>query len=164
MSTRGEGALQTMPDSLSSSLPMSKELAGWFQEEFVRTTGLSTRWAAERVQGNRRLEQHCIVPFGADGGLRGTFSLHWDAELQRFLASRLGANAGRPEYLGAILRATAGRWASGHALRGTAQVQLQAAVQADGREEAPCLGLSSAALIIDSFVIELVFALESPAD
>lgn len=143
------------------SLPSSRELGGLFQEEFVGATGLAARWAAEKVQGNRRLQQAWCVPFVSESGLQGCFTLNWDAELPRYLSSRLGASAGRPEYLGAILRASAGRWASWQALRVGTPVRLQ---------PSPDGGLPSvleaspwrctAALIIDSFVIELAFVLE----
>jgi hypothetical protein len=157
--------MDSTADISSIGLPASKELASLFQDEFSGSTGMPVRWAAERVQGNRRLERSWRVPFTAEGGSRGSFSLHWDSELERFMASRIGPNAGRPEYMGAILRATAGRWASWHALRAATQVRLEPTPHEDVREETPLtLGRSSAALIIDSFVIELVFALESHRD
>lgn len=146
----------------SLGLPSSRELAGLFQEEFVGATGFPARWAAEKVQGNRRLEHRWLVPFEAESGLRGGFCLHWDAELQRYMAGRLGATAGRPEYLGAILRSAAGRWASWQALKIGTSVRLQptpAETDPSGLEGSPWR--SSAALIVDSFVLELVFALES---
>jgi hypothetical protein len=158
----GKEAMMTAPETGSLGLPGSKELAGLFQEEFVRATGIAARWAAERVQGQRRHEHTWVVPFGDKLGTRGTFSLHWDADLQRFLAGRLGANAARPEYLGVILRATAGRWADWRALRGSPPVRLGPSPQADeSASESGSLGSSSAALIIDRFVLELVFALEA---
>jgi hypothetical protein len=117
------------------------------------------------VQGNRRLQEQWRVPFTAEGGTKGSFTLLWDTELQRYLASRLGPNAGRPEYLGAILRSAAGRWASWQALRASNAVRLEPTPHEDHAAEAPSvLGRSSAALIVDSFVIELVFAFESPRD
>ena len=139
--------------------PNSRELGGLFQEEFVGATGLAARWAAEKVQGNRRLEQVWTVPFLSENGVQGCFSLHWDAELQRYLASRLGPNASRPEYLGAILRAAAGRWASWQALRASVGVRLQPTTEELGADLASSPWRSSAALIVDSFVIELVFVL-----
>lgn len=152
---------ETSLQNATVSLPTSRELGSLFQEEFVGATGMAARWAAEKVQGNRRLQQLWSVPFVAESGVQGTFSLHWDAELQRYLSSRLGASAGRPEYLGAILRAAAGRWASWQALRAGTQVRLQPSP--DGGlsqvlETSPWR--STAALIIDSFVIELAFVLE----
>lgn len=160
----GKVAMQTESESGPSGLPVSKELAGLFQEEFVRATGLAARWAAERVQGNRRLDHSWVVPFADKDGRRGSFSLHWNDELQHFLSGRLGANAGRPEYLGVILRSTAGRWADGQALRGLPPVRLRPSPQGeDSPGEGHSLGRSSAALIIDRFVLELVFLLEAPA-
>lgn len=143
------------------SLPNSRELGSLFQEEFVGATGLAARWAAEKVQGNRRLQQAWCVPFVAENGLQGSFVLNWDAELQRYLGARLGASAGRPEYLGAILRAAAGRWASWQALRAGTPVRLQPSPDGGltgAQETSPWR--STAALIIDSFVIELAFVLE----
>jgi hypothetical protein len=115
------------------------------------------------VQGNRRLEQSWVVPFKAESGVRGRFSLHWNQELQRYLAGRIGATAGRPEYLGAVLRATAGRWASWQTLRAATPVRLQpTGPETAGAEAGVPGGRSSAAMIIDSFVLELVFELEAP--
>jgi hypothetical protein len=142
------------------SLPTSRELGSLFQEEFVGATGLAARWAAEKVQGNRRLQQVWTVPFAAENGVQGCFMVNWDAELQRYLAGRLGNSAGRPEYLGAILRASAGRWASWQALRAGTQVRLQPSPDAGSSsplDSSPWR--STAALIIDSFVIELAFVL-----
>ena len=146
----------------STGLPSSRELAALFQEEFVGATGFPARWAADKVQGNRRLEHIWNVPFEGERGLKGVFSLRWDGELQRYLAGRLGASAGRPEYLGAILRSAAGRWASWQALKAGTSVRLQ---PTPAEEHAISLSQSpwqaSAALIVDSFVLELCFALES---
>lgn len=155
--------LQPQEKSLENAtigLPASRELAALFQEEFVGATGLASRWAAEKVQGNRRLEQVWCVPFKAESGLEGSFSLHWDAELQRYLASRLGPTAGRPEYLGAILRSAAGRWASWQALRASTQVRLQPSPSDDDALVSTSPWRSTAALIIDSFVVELAFTLQ----
>jgi len=153
--------MEKAADSGSVSLLASRELASLFQEEFVAATGLAARWAAERVQGNRRLEHSWKVPFDADGGVQGSFTLYWDAELQRFLAGRLGTSAARPEYLGSVLRSVAGSWASWQSLRSAIRVRLQPTLQDQDGREAAVLARSSAALIADSFVIELVFALES---
>jgi hypothetical protein len=139
-------------------LPSSRELAALFQEDFVGATGFPARWAAERVQGNRRLACSWSVPFAVSNKSRGSFSLYWDADLQRYLAGRLGAGASRPEYLGSILRSCAGRWASTQALRAGCSVRLEpTAAPAEAPSTAPWN--SSAALIVDSFVLELVFAL-----
>ena len=142
-------------------LPSSRELAALFQEEFVGATGMAVRWAADKVQGNRRLEHAWNVPFLGAQGLKGAFSLRWDAELQRYLAGRLGVSAGRPEYLGAILRSAAGRWASWQALKAGSSVRLQPSLsetQGDAASQSPWQ--ASAALIVDSFVLELCFDLE----
>jgi len=153
--------METAPEAGSVSLPASRDLASLFQEEFAGTTGLAARWAAERVQGNRRLELSWCVPFHAENGIKGSFNLYWNAELQGFLATRLGPTAGRPEYLGAILRSTAGRWANWQALRASTWVRLQPTPQeGESAGEVSTRARSSAALIIDSFVIELVFTLE----
>ena len=84
----------TQPQSVD--LPSSRELAALFQEDFVGATGFPARWAAERVQGNRRLPCSWSVPFAVSNNSRGSFTLYWDAELQRYLAGRLGNSAGRP--------------------------------------------------------------------
>jgi hypothetical protein len=147
---------------VSMGMPSSRELAALFQEEFVGATGFPARWAADKVQGNRRLEHVWNVPFEGEQGLRGDFSLRWDAELQRYLGGRLGASAARPEYLGAILRSAAGRWASWQALKGGTAVRLQPTPsdeQPTGFSQSPWQ--ASAALIVDSFVLELRFALEA---
>src|ERR1017187_10036337 len=70
--------------SQSVELPSSRELAAMFQEDFVVATGIAVRWAAERVQGNRRLPCSWSIPFAIGNHGRGSFSLFWDAELQRY--------------------------------------------------------------------------------
>ena len=151
----------SMPPPQAVELPSSRELAALFQEDFVGATGFPARWAAERVQGNRRLPCSWSVPFSASNSSRGSFSLYWDAELQRYLAGRLGVSAGRPEYLGSILRSCAGRWASAQALKAGCSVRLEpTSAEKDAYPSAPWN--SSAALIVDSFVLELVFALGRP--
>jgi hypothetical protein len=155
-------SVETVGEQGTVQLLNSRELAGLFQDEFSGTTGLSARWAAEKVQGNRRLENSCKVPFNSESGVSGRFSLHWDAELQRFLAGKLGPHAGSSEYLGEILRMSAGRWASWHSLRHSHPVSLSSfsAEEEEAFEEGLPLGRSSAAMIIDSFVVELVFEVE----
>jgi len=146
----------TQPQSVD--LPSSRELAALFQEDFVGATGFPARWAAERVQGNRRLPCSWTVPFAVSNNSRGSFTLYWDAELQRYLSGRLGNSAARPEYLGSILRSCAGRWASAQALKAGCSVRLEpTSAEESGYPAAPWN--SSAALIVDSFVLELVFAL-----
>ena len=152
----------TSPASLA--LPSSRELAALFQEEFVGATGIPARWAADKVQGNRRLEHVWRVPFVGEQGLRGSFSLRWDAELQRYLAGRLGSSAGRCEYLGAVLRSAAGRWASWQALKAGTAVRLQPTPTEDHEGPSRSRWQASAALIVDSFVLELCFALEEGED
>ncbi|HTB35160.1 MAG TPA: hypothetical protein VK842_09875 [bacterium] len=144
--------------SQSVDLPSSRELAALFQEDFVGATGFPARWAAERVQGNRRLPCSWNVPFAVSNSSRGSFGLYWDAELQRYLAGRLGPSASRPEYLGSILRSCAGRWASAQALKAGCSVRLEPS-SADQNSHPLAPWNSSAALIVDSFVLELVFAL-----
>ena len=106
---------ETMAAGDGISAPRSRELADLFQEAFAHATGQGARWAAETVQGNRHFDRAWCVPFTGDNGLRGHFSLRWDSEFQRYLAGRCGAAAQRPEYLGAVLRAMAGR--VGHPMR-----------------------------------------------
>lgn len=149
---------QGMAQPQTVDLPSSRELAALFQEDFVGATGFPARWAAERVQGNRRLACTWSVPFAVSNGSRGSFNLYWDAELQRYLAGRLGASASRPEYLGSILRSCAGRWASAQALKAGCSVRLEP-TSADDNAYPAAPWNSSAALIVDSFVLELVFAL-----
>ena len=144
----------------SVGLPSSRELAALFQEEFAGATGMAARWAADKVQGNRRLEHAWNVPFLGGQGLKGAFSLRWDAELQRYLAGRLGVSAGRPEYLGAILRSAAGRWASWQALKAGSSVRLQPSPSEAAGAAGPSPWQASAALIVDSFVLELCFDLQ----
>jgi hypothetical protein len=144
---------------LAFHLPNSRELGALFQEELANATGLAARWAADRVPVKQGMAGRWSVPFEG-AGLKGSFCLAWDPALQRFLAARVGPAAARPEFLGAVLRAAAGRWASAAALRGHSAVRLQPSPE-DGACVAEASPLrSSAALILDSFVIELAFALE----
>jgi hypothetical protein len=141
--------------------PASRELGALFQEAFVSATGQSARWAAENVQGNRRFDRAWCVPFSGERGLRGHFSLSWDAEFQRHLAGRCGAAAQRPEFMGAVLRAAAGKWAAQQSARHDVSLRLLPSSDALP-EAAQAIGPSnsSAALFVDSFVLELSFSLE----
>jgi hypothetical protein len=141
--------------------PSSRELAGLFHEAFVNATGQAARWAAESVQGNRRFDRAWCVPFTGDEGLRGHFSLHWDDEFQRYLGKLCGAAAQRPEFIGAVLRAAAGKWALQQGLRRDSKLRLLPSAEAlpdQGHPVQP--GSSSAAIFVDSFVLELGFSLQ----
>lgn len=141
--------------------PGSRELGALFHEAFVHATGQSARWAAETVQGNRRFDRAWCVPFTGSDGLRGHFSLSWDAEFQRYLAGRCGAMAQRPEFMGAVLRAAAGKWAAQQSTRHDIQLRLMASAEAlpeVGQPISP--NSSSAALFVDAFVLELGFSLD----
>lgn len=141
--------------------PSSRELAGHFHEAFFNATGQAARWAAESVQGNRRFDRAWCVPFTGDDGLRGHFSLHWDAEFQRYLGSRCPAAAQRPEFLGAILRSAAGKWALQQGLRRDTKLRLLPSAEALPEQGHPTQpGSSSAAIFVDSFVLELGFSLQ----
>ncbi len=144
--------------------PSSRELAALFHEAFVNATGQAARWAAETVQGNRRFDRAWCVPFTGDDGLRGHFSLHWDTEFQRYLAGRCGAAAQRPEFIGAVLRAAAGKWALQQGARRDTKLRLLPSAEALPEEGHPAQpGSSSAALFVDSFVLELGFSLQEKA-
>jgi hypothetical protein len=145
--------------------PASRELAALFHEAFVNATGQAARWAAETVQGNRHFDRAWCVPFTGDDGLRGHFSLRWDAEFQRYLSARCGAMAQRPEFLGAVLRAAAGRWAVQQGARHDVKIRLLPSAEALA-EHAPSnsVGSSTAALFVDAFVLELGFSLEEQQD
>jgi hypothetical protein len=141
--------------------PSSRELAGLFHEAFVNATGQAARWAAETVQGNRHFDRAWCVPFTGDNGLRGHFSLRWDSEFQRYLAGRCGAMAQRPEFVGAVLRAAAGRWAVQTGARRDVKIRLLPSAEALPEHAAASnVGSSSAALFVDAFVLELGFSLE----
>jgi hypothetical protein len=142
------------------SLPSSRELAALFQEEFATVTGLPARWAAEKLQGNTLQLEVWEVPFYGEQGLRGAFRLRWDPGLSRLLSARVGSSAQRPEFLGAILRGMAGRWASWQALRHGSPVRLLPSPEAPAaRPEGPWC--SSAALLVDQHALELSCVLES---
>ena len=154
---------ETMAASDGIGAPRSRELADLFQEAFAHATGQSARWAAETVQGNRHFDRAWCVPFAGEGGVRGHFSLRWDAEFQRYLAGRCGAPAQRPEYLGAVLRAMAGKWAIQCGLRQDTKIRLLPSAEALAQSELPPVtGIdnSSAAIFIDAFVLELGFSLD----
>jgi hypothetical protein len=141
--------------------PASRELGVLFHDAFISATGESARWAAENVQGNRRFDRAWCVPFTGENGLRGHFSLNWDAEFQRYLAGRCGASAQRPEFMGAVLRAAAGKWAAQQGLRHDVSLRLlpsEEALPETGQPASP--NSSSAALFVDSFVLELGFSLD----
>ena len=141
--------------------PASRDLAALFHEAFVNATGLAVRWAAESVQGNRRFDRAWCVPFTGDDGVRGHFSLRWDAEFQRYLAGRCGAMAQRPEFVGAVLRAAAGRWALQQGSRHDVKIRLLPSAEAlPDQEPHSSFGSSSAALFVDAFVLELGFSLD----
>jgi hypothetical protein len=141
--------------------PASRELGALFQEAFNSVTGQNSRWAAENVQGNRRFDRAWCVPFTGESGLRGHFSLNWDAEFQRYLAGRCGANAQRPEFMGAILRSAAGKWAAQQSLRHDVTLRLLPSEEALPEMEQPVSpSSSSAALFVDAFVLELGFSLD----
>ncbi len=153
-----EDALESAP----INLPSSRELAGLLQDELSTSTGMAARWAADRVHGNTGSLAQWVVPFESDHGPRGSFILRWSSELQRHLASRLGTAAARPEFMGSILRSTAGRWAQSQAQGGRRPLRLQPSPDPDGGP-APQAGLrSTAALLLDSHVLELTFVLEHP--
>jgi hypothetical protein len=142
--------------------PASRELGALFHEAFVSATGQSARWAAENVQGNRRFDRAWCVPFTGESGLRGHFSLSWDAEFQRYLAGRCGAVAQRPEFMGAVLRSAAGKWAAQQSVRHDVSVRLLPSSEALPEMDAPISpSSSSAALFVDSFVLELSFSLDN---
>ncbi len=141
--------------------PGSRALAGLFQDAFTKATGHAVRWAAESVQGNRRFDRAWCVPFTGDNGLHGHFSLRWDAEFQRYLATRCGAMAQRPEFLGSILRTAAGQWAGAQSLRHGQRLRLLPSEEALPEQDRSSAGNSSgAALFLDAFVLELGFSLE----
>lgn len=142
-----------------ASLPSSRELAGLFQDEFAAATGLPARWAAEELQGNTLQLMAWEVPFHGEKGVHGAFRLRWDPELSRLLSARVGQPAQRPEFLGAILRGVAGRWASWQALRNGSAVRLLPSPESAGAgPEGPWR--SSAALLVDHHAVELSFMLE----
>jgi hypothetical protein len=145
--------------------PSSRDLGGLFQEAFSSATGQEIRWAAENVQGNRRFDRAWCVPFTGEHGLRGHFSLSWDAEFQRYLAGRCGAHTQRPEFLGAVLRAAAGKWSVQQNLRHDIRLRLLPSAEALPEMRQPVSqGHSSAALFIDAFVLELGFSLDPEQD
>jgi hypothetical protein len=142
----------------SMGVPASRQLTELFQEAFSQGTGLSARWAAERVQGNRRFDHGWCVPFSGGQGQQGYFHLRWDAEFQRYLATRAGAAGSRPEFIGAILRTAAGKWAKQQSLRNNSAIRLLPTAETLP-ELAPNALNSSAALFVDAFVLELSFSL-----
>ena len=155
---------ETMEAADGVSIPSTRELAALFQDAFANATGESARWAAEMVQGNRHFDRAWCVPFAGEGAIRGHFSLRWDAEFQRYLAGRCGANAQRAEYMGSVLRAMAGKWAIRAGLRTDVKIRLLPSAEANAQQDAaPTRGVdsSSAAIFIDAFVLELGFSLES---
>lgn len=146
----------------SLDLPSSRELGALFQDEFSASTGLAVRWAAERLQGNRAGLMEWAVPFNSEAYGRGRFELRWDPEIARSLSLRLGASAARPEFLGAILRAAAGRWASWQTMRAGASVRLQPSTAEDSAD-GETAWRSSAVLMLDALVLEVRFYLEPSA-
>ena len=141
--------------------PASKDLAALFHEAFINATGQGARWAAENVQGNRHFDRAWCVPFIGENGLRGHFSLRWDAEFQRYLAGRCGAPAQRPEFMGSVLRAAAGKWAIQQGARRGVKVRLLTSAEALPEQGVPAAGDSStAALFVDAFVLEIAFSLD----
>lgn len=147
----------------SLNLPSSRELGALFQDEFSASTGLAARWTAERLQGNRSGLMEWTVPFSSEAYGRGRFELRWDPEIARSLSLRLGANAARPEFLGAILRAAAGRWASWQTMRAGASVRLQPSTSEDDALPGSAWQ-SSAVLMLDALVLEIRFYLEPSAN
>lgn len=138
----------------SLDLPSSRQLGVLMQEAVLRGTGLELRWTAEKLQGNLGGLARWTVPFSAVQGRQGRFILRWPPDLQAQLASRLGAAAGRPEFLGSLLRAAAGRWAADRpGLR---------LLPSD--EEVPSATAprhhSSVALLCEGRVLEIVFELD----
>ena len=145
----------------TAGIMSSRELARFFQEEFSQSTGFEARWAAERVQSVRPLDRYWSVPFNYEGQ-QGCFGLAWDSEFQRYLASRLGPVASQPEYLGRLLRSAVSRWAAWSSLHGGSLVRLLPSPDCSTGAQKPSSALS-AALIIDSFVVELSLAETAPA-
>ena len=142
--------------------PSSRELGTLFQEAFINATGQSARWAAESVQGNRRFDRAWCVPFTGDNGLKGHFGLSWDAEFQRYLAGRCGAMAQRPEFMGAILRDAAGKWAGQQGVRHEVKLRLLPSAEAQPEASLPISpNNSGAAMFVDAFVLELGFSLDN---
>lgn len=141
-------------------MPSSRQLGTLLQDEIALSTGLAARWTADKVQGNRGGMARWTVPFNADAGSQGRFILRWDPELQKHLSHRLGAIAARPEFLGSLLRATAGRWVNKQPLQGLGGVRLQPSAEPETAAE-PLRSLSSsAALLLDGHVLEIVFELD----
>lgn len=144
------------------NVPSSRELASLLQDELSTSTGMAARWAADRVHGNLSSLIQWVVPFESEHGPRGSFILRWSSELQRHLGSRLGNAAARPEFMGSILRSTAGRWAESQAQGGRRALRLQPSPEPES-SPAQAAGLrSTAALLLDSHVLELTFVLEHP--
>ena len=151
------------PESIPSTAagmdtPATRELAALFHEAFQASTGQAARWAAERIHGNVRFERAWCVPFHGHG-LRGCFTLRWDEQLQRYLGTRVGEKASRPEYLGAVLRSAAGRWCQQQGQRHGMSLRLLPSAEA-APEVQGMAPTCSAALFVDAFVLELGFIVD----
>jgi hypothetical protein len=145
---------------LSLVLPSSRELGALLQDEMAQATGLSARWAAESLMGNRSALAQWTVPFGSDEGHLGRFILRWTPELQGHLAARLGVAAARPEFMGMVLRGTASRWAGLQASQGLNGLSLQASPEPEDSAPAARPQRCCAALLLDGHVLELTFELD----
>lgn len=148
----------------SFGVPDSRELGALLQDELAQATGLAARWAADSLQGNRGVLAQWTVPFGSEEGHAGRFILRWSPALQNHLAARLGVAAARPEFMGMVLRGTAGRWAQLQVQSSGPRVNLMAspdpeAALASARPQRQC-----AALLLDGHVLELTFELDQAAD
>jgi hypothetical protein len=143
------------------SLPSSRELGTLLQYELASATGMAARWTAERVQGNLAGMARWTVPFVSEQGLEGRFVLRWNPALAQHLGNRMGASAARPEFMGSVLRSTAGRWAASQAVQGLKALRLKPSP--DNESELQPLQrpvTSSAALLLDGHVLEVVFELD----
>jgi hypothetical protein len=141
-------------------VPASRELGALLQDELAQSTGLSARWAAESLQGNRAVLAQWTVPFGSDGGQAGRFILRWAPALQNHLAARLGVAAARPEFMGMVLRGTATRWTQLQAQGHGARVSLLAAPDPEAAAASARPQRQCAALLLDGHVLELTFELD----
>lgn len=141
-------------------MPSSRQLGTLLQDEIALGTGLAARWTADKVQGNRHGLARWTVPFSVEAGQQGRFILRWQPALQQHLAGRLGAVASRPEFLGSLLRATAGRWANQQPSRGHGGLRLLPSGDAESPTEDLRNVSSSAALLLDGHVLEIVFELD----
>ena len=148
------------PKMRSLCPPSSRELGAFLQDELAQATGLSARWAAETLQGNRAALAQWTVPFGSELGHIGRFILRWSPELQSHLATRLGVAAARPEFMGMVLRGTAARWTGLQAREGLGRLSLQSSPDPEAGEASVRPERSCAALLMDGHVLELTFELE----